>query len=341
MTASLTLISKRPVPPSLRPEDYPQRFSQASLQQNSLSTAAHSQSVLSSAFSAVPVRDYPSEFSEPSAKRRRTLGSDRRDSYNRDPGYNPRFSVSQPSSCDVNPSQGQQPSGRRTPEFGQAPLSAPAGNSDFTFRYPQTENALSSSPFASPRSQIPNFGPASQQMGYQQNSRYPSQTYLQGPFVDMQTAAIPRSTQSLPITRHGSAVEQLQGSGTVSYANLANSDNRSDLSVGSRQKTAMLGDDFFQYPSQLPTDQMIRPQQHRYSMPNASLPNLLPPLQPTMSSMQPLLTTMSTYNNYIALDDRLPGQPSISSNFSHAPDRFGGYSSTGIDGSKREEHEPG
>jgi len=201
------------------------------------------------------------------------------------------------------------------------------------------------SSFVSPRNQMPNFGSSgqqTQQMPFQQHGRYGTQNYGHSQFGDVQTGSMPRLAQPVPVNRHSNPIDQLQTNTGVTFTGMSNQDQQTPLSSGSRRASGTIRDEFYQYSQQMqsPGQSMRAPPQpqDRYNMSSA---NLLPPLQSTVSNVQPLLATSSAYSNYIAPDSRLLSQ-SMPLPTSHGlPEKFGGYSSDVDLEGRRNLHEPG
>ncbi|MCJ1472130.1 hypothetical protein MMC13_000777 [Lambiella insularis] len=338
------MFKKRPAPSTSRSDEYPQQFPQA-IRQEPLTLSAQPQYVPSSAFGQSSSRDYPSDYQLPSSKRQRISVSNGTGSYDRDATFNQRSYVQPQNTYGWNTSQSQQLPNSGS-EFTQTPLSASAAMPEFNFRYSIPETSSTSSPYVSPRSQVSSYGPQAQQMVYQQQTRYGSQTYPQGQFADIPSTSTSRIAQPVPLPRNNNPVDQLQTSAAVPYNGMSNADHRTNMPSANQSRPVGVKDEYFQYPQQMHSpEQMIRTAQSlqsRYNIPNAQSSNHLPPLHSTISNSQPLLVTSSTYNNYVPSDNRLPSQPIAQHNLHLPQEQFSGYPPSSVDlEDRRNLHEPG
>ena len=293
-----------------------------------------------------PNRDYSSEYHQSPNKRQRTSVSNGSASYERDP-YNQRAYAQPQNAYGVFTAQNQ-PLSNNPLDYAQAQMSTPNAMPEFTFRYslPETSSAMPS--FVSPRAQMPNFGSSgqqTQQMPFQQHSRYGTQNYGQGQFGDVQAGSMPRLAQPVPINRHSNPIDQLQTNTGVTFAGMPNQDQQSNLPSGNRRTPANVREDFYQYSQQMQSpDQSMRapPQpQDRYNMSSASSSNQLPPLQSTVSNVQPLVATSSAYSNCIAPDSRLLNQSMPLPTSHDLQEKYTGYNpNIDLEG-RRNVHEPG
>jgi hypothetical protein len=351
-TAEMLIVpSKRPAPASIRPEEFSQPFAQNLRQEQSSAPAQQLQYPTSSGYEMPTARDYSSEYGHRPNKRQRTTVTNGTGSYERET-YIPR-SYTQPQST-YNLYSGQNPTLSNNPvEFGQAPVAQSSGIPDFTFRsYSLPESSSTISSYASPRTQMPTYGTSTQQPSYQpQQTRYTSQTHSQGQYTDLQTAAVPRLAQPVPINRHSNAADQLQSNTAITYTGLPTTDPQSSIQTPSTRRSASsVRDDLYQFPQQMQSqlqspDQFMRapPQPlDRYTMSSTSSNNLLPPLQSTVANVQPHLATSSAYSSYIQPDTRILSQQMPPPTPQDNQDRYTGYTSSTLDlEGRRNIHEPG
>ena len=302
----MTRSSKRPHTNNLRSDEFIDAFGARSRQDR---TNHPTQSQFCQHVSA-PL-EYASEYADQGSKRSRTSTLSGRDNYDQDPRFSQRTYLQQQGSFGTFGGLNQTAS-TQNGNYGQAPLTSPTAMSEFTFRY-QGPDSSSSPPYTSPNVQVPVYNPV-QNMSYQQQPRYSSQGYLpnQGPI-----------SQSAQLTSlNGSQYGTVDQSSSLarSYNGLSNSENGSyNISTSSRHRPSLSRDNYSQYGLD----------QYRQNSFTGSVPNLLPPLHSTMSSIPSAPTATSSYSNYITPDSRNLVPDTTSIDQQRTDESFANYTQNG------------
>ena len=261
-----------------------------------------------------------------------------RDAFESDPRYNQRSYIPQQGSYGTYMAQNQA-SSSHIPSYSQAPLSSPSVISDFSFRFPAPDSNTTSSPFISPRSQIPAYA-TQQNSNFQQQIRYPTQNYVQNQISAILPSQAPRIAHSTSLQPQYASVEQSQNDFVRSYTGVQGSDDASFMptGIGSRQSSSRENYNGFPQPTQQ-TEQMGRSQQYRHNSFSAPLPNLLPPLQSTVASIPSAMAITPGYENYMAPDNRASTHV-VQPGSTRSQERYGNYSQSGVDSSRQLQREP-
>ena len=247
-----------------------------------------------------------------------------RDAFESDPRYTQRPFIQQQGSFGPYLTQSQA-SSNHISNYSQAPLSSPSAMQDFNFRFPTSDSNSGSSPFVSPRSQIPAY--PQQNTTFQQHLRYPSQGYIQNQISTILPSQAPRLTHPTSAQSQYTSVEQPQNDPVRSYTAIQGPDDPSFMTPGvsSRQSSSRDNYNGFSHQTQN-TDQIIRSQHYRQNSYATPLPNLLPPLQSTVTSVPSVMTTTPIYDSYITTDNRTQGQSALQPGSTRSQERYSNYS---------------
>lgn len=238
------------------------------------------------------MREFPSTYDYSAKRPRASLDMGGRDPYERDSRTVQRSYTEQCGSYSAYPSQSQSlPS--YSVNYPQGPQSAPGTISEYSFRPSAPGSSSTSSPYASPGTQVPGYPPAVTNPLYQQPSRYTHQPTFQNQQQPLQTMQVPQLSDPVPPQRQYPLSSQPPIGGSTMYTrthsldepSLANTAQRSSYSSSGYYTGAQHG---------VNPDLTVAPHtQSRYEMSHPSLPSLLPPLQSTTAPSQYSLN--STY----------------------------------------------
>lgn len=239
------------------------------------------------------MRDFPSTY-EYSAKRPRgSIDLSGRDPYDRDSRSLQRSYTEQCGSYSAYPAQSQTlPS--YSANYPQGPQSAPGTISEYSFRPSAPGSSSTSSPYASPGTQVSGYPPAVANPLYQQPSRYTHQPTFSNLHQPSQPMQVPQLSEPVPPQRQYPLSSQPPIGGSTMYTRTHSLDDPSPL-ANTAQRSSYSSSGYYTgaQHSGAPELTVAPPIQSRYEMSHPSLPNLLPPLQSTTAPSQYSLN--STY----------------------------------------------
>ena len=275
------------------------------------SAPAQPQNVQTGDYSSIGARAFPQGQEEPSAKRQRiSLDVTNRGSFEQDQRYHSRPFEDLRAPYNPYPSRSQPPPALGI-NFGPPPQSASGTIPDFSFRHQRTDSSSTSSPYASPRTEIPGYSTSNQP--YSSTLREAMYQYPQGNLSVAPPRQVPQPAQTSSSYQHHSMSNQLQ---TTASTTFTRAPGLEDLSlIQSRQAPRP----FPTYPISYQSDgRPLFSNQHpdpllqsRQQQLRSSLPNVLPPLESTVTSGQPRGVTLQAYSNSVV--------PSIEGHFVSVP----------------------
>ncbi|KAA6411057.1 MAG: hypothetical protein FRX48_05368 [Lasallia pustulata] len=275
-------LLKRPATSSLNTDDY-QRHHSSQIPADPRGSLAQAQQMHPGGYGQHSMRDIPSTY-EYSAKRpRASVDMGGRDPYDRDTRNMQRSYTEQCGSYSAYPSQSQSlPS--YSVNYPQGPQSAPGTLSEYSFRPSAPGSSSTSSPYASPGTQVPGYPPAVANSIYQQPSRYTNQPTFQN---QHQPSQVPQLAEPVPPQRQYPLSSQPPMGGSAMYTRTNSLDEPSPL-ANAAQRASYNSTGYYTGAQHGvgPELTMAPPTQSRYEMSHPSLPNLLPPLQSTTAPSQ-------------------------------------------------------
>ena len=175
--------------------------------------------------------------------------------------------------------------------YFQGPQSAPSSSiSEYSFKHQRTQSSSTSSPYVSPRTEIPGYSSSApnpfyqQQQQQQQQAREPVYTYQQGQPTDFQSRQVPQLAQPVAPFRQHQLPSQPLSSDPTMYSRTLEWDDRPNLQL--RNHTTPLPTQPIYYPTTSLLSFPERPTDIFQSRPQPlqpPLPNLLPPLESTVT----------------------------------------------------------
>ena len=232
------------------------------------------------------MRDFSPAYGYSAKRQRTSLDMGGRDLYERDPRNVQRSSAEQYGSYSAYPSQSQS-----LPSYSiiypQGPQSASGTVSEYSFRPSAPGSSSTSSPYASPGTQVPGYQPAVPNPLYQQPSRFAPQPTFQNHHQPSQSMHAPQLAEQVPPQRQYPSSSQPSIGVSTSYARAQASDE-SSTHANTAQRPSYSSSGYYTGALQgpLPEPAMAPPTQSRYEASHTSLPNLLPPLQSATASSQ-------------------------------------------------------
>ena len=180
-----------------------------------------------------------------------------------------------------------QPSQNYGLNYPSAPQTSPAALQDYSFRHQRTDSSSTTSPYVSPRSEIPAYMPAASNSSYSTQPRESVYSYPNSYPTAPARQPTPL-TQQIPPYRHHTGVDLTQNNTYSSYPRTPATEEHSILNA--RQTTRP----FPTFPTNLQTDnRSFLPDQtviplvsSRQPQLRTNLPNVLPPLESTVTSSQ-------------------------------------------------------
>lgn len=191
------------------------------------------------------------------------------------------------------PTRGQQPS---TYEVNYPPSATPAPSSDFTYRHQRTDSSSTTSPYASPRNEPPAYGSSAATSTYSSHYNYPSGSL---PIVSSRPAQL---AQSPPTVRSQPLIDQTPTAAPATYTRTSAPE---EGVLGYSKQTPR----FYPTNAQHPPDSrpgLGGPLLDSFSSggqyaARPNFPNLLPPLESTVTPGQSRNATLPGYSHNAAL----------------------------------------
>ena len=231
-------------------------------------------------------RTFPGDFGEsPSKRQRTTLDSDHRFAEEQDQRYGVRSHMDQRGPQSAYPSR--QPNATYGSGYVNGPQSAPSSSvSEYSFKHQRTQSSSTSSPYVSPRTEIPGYSSTAPNPFYQQQqqAREPVYAYQQNQPSDFQLRQAPQLTQPVVPFRQQQLPSQPQLGDSTAYFRALEPDDRSPQQH--RSHAAPLPSQSVYHPPTSLLSFHERPTEIAQSRPQLLqplLPNVLPPLQSTVS----------------------------------------------------------
>ena len=186
--------------------------------------------------------------------------------------------------------QSAYPSRQPTVTYGSGylngPQSAPSSSvSEYSFKHQRTQSSSTSSPYVSPRTEIPGYSSTAPNPFYQhpQQAREPMYTYQQSQPSEFQLRQAPQLAQPVTSFRQQQLPSQAQPSDSTAYFKALEPDERSPSQH--RSHAAPLPSQSVYHPPTSLFSFHERPTEIAQSRPQPfqpPLPNVLPPLQSTV-----------------------------------------------------------
>lgn len=239
------------------------------------------------------MRDFPSTYDYSAKRPRGSVDMGGRDPYDRDPRNAQRTYTEQCGSYSAYSSQSQSlPS--YAVNYAQGPQSAPGTISEYSFRPSAPGSSSTSSPYASPGTQVPGYPPAAATPLYQQPSRYTHQPTFQSHQQPLQTMQVPQLSEPVPPQRQYPLISQPPLGASTMYSRTHSLDEPSTL-VNTAQRPSYSSSSYYTGAQHGVGPELSAAPltQTRYELSHPSLPNVLPPLQSTTAPSQYSLN--STY----------------------------------------------
>ncbi len=164
------------------------------------------------------------------------------------------------------------------------PQSAPSSVSEYSFKHQRTQSSSTSSPYVSPRTEIPGYSSSAPNPFYQQQTREPLYSYQQSQQPDYQHRQVPQLAQPVAPLRQHQLLSQPQSGDSTTYSRALEMDDRSAIQY--RVNPVPLPNQPVYYPttSLLPFPERPIPLgQSRLQPLQAPMPNVLPPLESTVT----------------------------------------------------------
>lgn len=278
-------LLKRPAPSSLRAEDFPRPYPQQQPLENR-GAPANTPHKQGADYSSSTSRGY-FPHDEPSSKRQRTsVDMTSRGVFDQEQRYSERPYEDQRSNYSTYTTRNQ-PSQSYGLNYPSATPSSAGTLQDYSFRHQRTDSTSTTSPYVSPRTEMPGYMPAGSNSSYSTQSRDSVYT-----FPTQYPAAAPRQptqlTQQIPPYRHHAGADQTQTNTYGSYPRTPVTEEHSILNARQTSRP------FPTFPSNSQTDnrpflpdQTVIPMvSGRQPQLRTNLPNVLPPLESTVTSSQ-------------------------------------------------------
>lgn len=239
------------------------------------------------------MRDFPSTYDYSAKRPRGSVDMGGRDPYDRDPRNAQRSYTEQCGSYSAYSSQSQ-PLPNYAVNYAQGPQSAPGTISEYSFRPSAPGSSSTSSPYASPGTQVPGYPPAAATPLYQQPSRYTHQPTFQSHQQPLQTMQVPQLSEPVPPQRQYPLISQPPIGASTMYSRTHSLDEPSTL-VNTAQRPSYSSSSYYTGAQHGVGPELSAAPltQSRYELSHTSLPNVLPPLQSTTAPSQYSLN--STY----------------------------------------------
>ena len=169
--------------------------------------------------------------------------------------------------------------------FYHGPQSAPSSVSEYSFKHQRTQSSSTSSPYVSPRTEIPGYSSSAPNPFYQQQqqAREPTYTYQQTQPSEYQPRHIPQLSQPVPF-RQQQLSSQPQSGDSITFPRALDIEDRSSLQYRNTATT-------------LPTQPIYYPTASLLTFPERStelVPSRLQPLQPPLPNVLPPLESTIT-----------------------------------------------
>ena len=221
-----------------------------------------------------------------------------------------------------------------TTNHTQAPLSAPGGSSEFSFRPPALPpgSFIGSSSYMTSAPQASGYLPPVLSPGYQQQSVYAPSSYNQNHYPLMQKL-IPLPSQNIPPLRQYEPVEHSQASNNSVLSRPTLMEDISSIPAGNRPRSSSTRSGYhaFQAPHlSLQTEQLMGPPlQNRQEQLHTPFSNILPPLHSNVLPVPSATSFMPSNSNYVASHGQQssdiavqPAIPQYSENFGTQSQEF-------------------
>ena len=182
------------------------------------------------------------------------------------------------------------------------PQSAPSSTSEYSFKHQRTQSSSTSSPYISPRTELPGYSSSAPNPFYQQQqqAREPTYTYQQNQPSEYQPRPIPQLSHPVVPYRQQQLPNQPQPSNSSTYSPAADMGDRSSLQY--RANAATLTTQPMYYPT---TSLLSYPErstelvQSRPQPLQPPLPTVLPPLESTITPGHARSAVIQTRNDFV------------------------------------------
>ncbi|MCJ1463215.1 hypothetical protein MMC07_001820 [Pseudocyphellaria aurata] len=277
-------LLKRPNPASLRAEDFPRPYPQQQPLENR-AVPPHKQG---GDFSSPSSRGYFPTHTEQISKRQRTsVDLTNRGVFDQDQRYSERTYEDQRGNYGTYTTRNQ-PSQSYSLSYPSAPQPTSGTLQDYSFRHQRTDSSSTTSPYVSPRTELPGYMPAASNSSYSTQPRESVYSYPNPYSAAPPSRQATQLTQQIPSYRHHAGADQTQANTYSSYPRTPVTEEHSILNPRQTPRP------FPTFPSNPQTDnrsylsdQTVTPMvSGRQAQLRTNLPNLLPPLESTVTSSQ-------------------------------------------------------